>query len=903
MSLTPGVCLGPYEILSAIGAGGMGEVYRARDTRLDRVSAVKVLPEHVAADPQFRERFDREARAISQLEHPHICALYDVGEAPNPETPGEPIRFLVMQYLEGDTLADRLAKGPLPLNQALQFAIQLADALHKAHRHGVVHRDLKPGNIMLTKSGAKLLDFGLAKTAASNTASAGLSMLPTTPPTLTAHGTILGTFQYMAPEQLEGGEADARTDIFAFGVVLYEMLTGKQAFTGKSRASLIGAILKDHPPPISSLEALTPRVIDHIVGRCLEKDPEDRWQTASDLMRELEWAATSLTQTTAPGVDRRRLWRPVTGVIAIAALVSVVVGFAVWRRQTGPAPPIRRFAIALPDGQQFTAPGGRRFAVLSPDGNYLVYIANQRLHLRAMDRLETTPIEGTQLARDPFFSPDSQWIGFIHGDQLKKIAVAGGPAVPLGHVPVAFGVSWGPQDTILFGRGTDGIWRIPAAGGQPSRVLAVDAKKREAAISPQMLPGGNAVMFTLTSDGQQLEDNRSQIVVQSLGSLERKVVVQGGADARYVSTGHLVYARAGTLVAAPFDRRRLIVTGNPVPLVERVLQGTFGGLSAGGSGFAAQFTISDDGLLAYVPQGALLKRTLVWVDRQGNETPISVPERAYIYPRISPDGTRVALDIRDEDQDIHIWDLARETLTRLTFEPGADIGPQWTPDGRRIAFHSMQQGLVWRLADGTGSTERLTGENTNLQTPSSFTPDGMRLILNEQSTGQDYAVTMLSLDDKREAQPLLQTRFNEMNATVSPDGRWLAYQSNESGPPEIYVRPFPDVQTGRWQLSTSGGTRPLWARTGRELFYVALGGAVMSAAVDTAGGFRPANPTKLFSGLYYMGLIGRTYDVSADGQKFLMIKNVGHTAAEAPRILIVENWFEELKRRVRATSN
>jgi serine/threonine protein kinase len=908
MSLTPGAKLGPYEILAALGAGGMGEVYKARDTRLDRTVAIKILPQTLAADPQFRERFDREARTISQLDHPHICALYDVGEQ-------QGTAYLVMQYLEGETLESRLKKGALPLGQALQVAVQIGDALTTAHKAGIVHRDLKPGNIMLTKSGAKLLDFGLAKTNAPAVAGAGVSMLPTTPPNLTAHGTILGTFQYMAPEQLEGHEADPRADIFAFGAVVYEMLTGRKAFQGKSQASLIGAILKDEPLPISTVRPLTPPLLDRVVKKCLAKEPSRRWQTASDLHDELTWIADGRSEPVTSGraSPGRRAHR-LTWVLATVATLAVAAasGIAAWKLKPDPPRAVRRFAVALPEGSQLPLSARMIFAV-SPDATHLVYAAtaanaaNSQLYLRAMDQIAAKPIPGTAGSEAPFFSPDGQWIGFSQNGRLKKVATSGGAPQDLCEATYASGASWPSPGRILFGRGPDGIWQVSADGGQPSRLITVDAKK-EIAYGPQMLPGGKAVLFTVASQelaasgsNQSLWDN-AQIVVQSLDSGTRTVVVRNGADARYVASGHLVYVRQGTLLAVPFDLARNAAIGNPVPAVDGIQEATIGGVASIGRNAtgAAQFTVSQNGLFAYIPQDlAALARTLVWVDRHGHETPISVPERAYAYPRISPDGTHAVVDSRDQEQHIWTWDFSRENLNRVTFDPAADIAPLWTPDGRRIVFLRPGQGLFSKAADGTGAEDHLTESGTDVLVPNTFSHDGTRLVFEDQ-TAQGWDLKMLSHDDKRVVDLIAQPIVNELNADISPDGRWLVYQSDESGQNEIYVRPFPTVQGGQWKISPAGGTRPLWARSGRELFYLASGGTVMATPIESSSSFKWGNPTKLFSGPYYAGLNGRTYDVSSDGQQFLMIKAVS-TVNTMPRIIVVENWLDELKRLVPTT--
>jgi serine/threonine-protein kinase len=882
MGLTSGARLGPYEILAAIGAGGMGEVYKARDTRLDRIVAIKVLPEQLAADQQFRDRFDREARAVSALDHPHICALYDVGDQ-------DGTAFLVMQYLEGQTLEARLSAGALPVEQALDYAIQIAGALAAAHKAGIVHRDLKPGNVMLTKAGAKLLDFGLAKTALT-VPGGSLSMLPTTP-AVTAQGTILGTFQYMAPEQLEGHEADTRTDIFAFGVVVYEMLTGKKAFAGKSQASLIGAIMHADPPPMSTLQPLTPATLDRSIRKCLAKAPDDRWQSAKDLLDALKWTDESVP------VRREQSARPyvwAAGGALIAAVMAAAVTWILTRPAPAPARQVSRFTITLAGGLQLQNPG-RPLVALSPDGTHLVYAVgeeggNQRLYLRALDQLEAAPLRGTERASWPFFSPDGQWIAFWQGGQIKKMSISGGAPVAVCAAAALNGATWSTDDTIVFVEGSDDIRRVQGTGGSSERLLKLEAGQ---AYGPQVLPGGRALLFTLNDTGARWD--AAQVVVVSLDTGKRQVVLQGGYDAKYLPTGHLAYINTNTLLAAPFDVAALKVTGGPVPLVERVRAGT-GGVSS-----VAHYSISRTGSLVYVPADTLVQRTLAWVDRQGHEEALPAEPRPYRYPRVSPDGSRVAIEAQDQDNDIWIWEFARATLTRLTFTPENELSPLWTPDGQRVVFQTQRpraSNVYQQAANGTGAIERLT-TGPNRQLPDAFTPDGKALVYSEIDAKGNYDIFLQSLDGNRASKPLLNTPFNEQNADLSPDGRWMVYQSNQSGQDEVYVRPFPRVDDGRWQISVGGGSRPVWARNGRELFYLGPVGAMMTAAVQSQTSFSAGSPTKLFEGSSYGWTltVGRHYDVAPDARRFLMIKQPSGRS-EADRLIVVENWFEELKARV-----
>jgi eukaryotic-like serine/threonine-protein kinase len=890
MAILPGKRLGPYEILSAIGAGGMGEVYRARDTRLERTVAVKILPDHLSDRSDLRERFEREARTVASLNHPHICTLYDIGHQDGTD-------FLVMEYLEGETLAERLKKGPLPLEQVLQYAIEISDALDKAHRKGITHRDLKPGNIMLTKSGTKLLDFGLAKLRQNGALAAPLSQLPTANDPLTAQGTIVGTLQYMAPEQLEGKEADSRTDIFAFGVVAYEMATGKKAFEGNSSASVIGAILKDNPPPISSLQPMTPPALDRVVRVCLAKDRDERWQAANDLCRELKWIAEGgsqlpLAQAAPKGirsVGRRGL------ILSLGTLLlgGAIAGVAIWNLKPSLPQPVTRTVINLPPGQQLAGLVSGPAVALSPDGTRLAYIAAQgggvqQLYLRAMDSPEVKPIPGTEGAAVPFFSPDSQWVGFFAGGKLKKVSVGGGATVTLGDAAQPVGASWGSQGMIAFAPTTVSfLQQVPEAGGTPQPL----ARLEKGEIShrwPEFLPGGKAVLFAAAPSGNTFSN--AEVAVQSVGTGERRNLIQGAAP-RYAPSGHLVYAQAGNLMAVPFDPRRLAVMGAAVPVAEGVLQSSIRG--------AAQYSFSTTGSLVYVSGGVQATQNRpVWVSRNGAEQPLAAPAHDYEYPRLSPDGRRLTVGIEEQESQVWLYDLSRETLTRLTFGGNYNIQPVWTPDGKRIAFQSNKEGplnLFWQMADGSGGLERLTtGEY--LQAPHSWSPDGQLLAFIEVNPTTGIDIWVLRIGD-RKAQPFLRTPFNEGGPRFSPDGRWLAYVSDESGRNEIYVQPYPGPG-GKWQISTEGGTETVWNRNGRELFYRS-GDKMMAVDIATQPSFTVGKPRMLFKGQYVpTATTPPNYDVSPDGQRFLMLKPAVQEQAAPTQINVVLNWFEELKRRV-----
>jgi eukaryotic-like serine/threonine-protein kinase len=888
MALTSGTRLGPHEILSAIGAGGMGEVYRARDTRLNRTVAIKVLPTHLADKPELRERFEREARTIASLNHPHICVLHDIGRQ-------DGIDYLVMEYLEGETLAQRLNKGSLPMQQVLQYAIEIADALDKAHRKGVTHRDLKPGNIMLTKTGTKLLDFGLAKLKQEVApANVQLSELPTADDPLTAKGTIVGTLQYMAPEQLEGKDVDAQTDIFAFGAVVYEMATGKRAFEGKSQASVIGAILKDDPPPMSSLQPMTPPALDRVVKKCLAKEPDDRWHAAKDLCDELKWIAEAGSQTTLASTAAAKGVRVLgrRGLIlgaGVLLLVAVVTGLAIWNLKPTPPQAVTRTVINLPPGQQLAGLENGSAVALSPDGAHLAYVARQagtqQIYLRPMDSLEARPIPGTEGGVSPFFSPDGQWVGFFAGGKLKKVSVNGGAPLTLGDAATLRGASWGSTGTIVFAPTPTSVLQQMSEAGGVSQPLTSFEKGETSHRWPEFLPGGKAVLF-----GPGTAASYAHIAVQMIGTSERRNLVQGGTNPHYAQSGHLVYAQVGNLMAARFDTKQLVVTGAPVPVLEGVMQSTTG---------AAQYSFSDNGTLAYVPGDFQRPRnTLVWVSRNGAEQLLAAPPHPYLAPRLSPDGRRIAVAFLEQESQVWLYDLTRQTLTRFTFEGNANYLTAWTSDGKRIAFSSNKEGplnIFWQLADGSGGLDRLTTSEYT-QGPSSWSPDGQVLAFVQIAPGTGSDIWMLRLSD-RKPQPFLQTPFTEEGPRFSPDGRRLAYVSNESGRYEIYVQPYPGPG-GKWQISTEGGTEPVWNRNGRELFYRS-GDKMMAVDIATQPGFSAGTPRMLFQGSYVTpASTYANYDVSPDGQRFLMLKPSEGGLAAPTQINVVLNWFEELKRRV-----
>jgi eukaryotic-like serine/threonine-protein kinase len=883
MPILPGGRLGPYEMLSVIGAGGMGEVYKARDTRLNRIVAIKVLPSHLADRSQSRERFDREARTIASLNHPHICVLHDIGHQDGTD-------FLVMEYLEGETLAERLKRGPLPMEQVLQYAIEISDALDKAHGKGITHRDLKPSNIVITKSGTKLLDFGLAKLRQGSKPDTPFSELPTVQDCETAEGTILGTLQYMAPEQVEARPVDARTDIFAFGAVVYEMTTGKKAFEGRSQASLIAKILEIDPAPISSLQPMTPPALDRLVKKCLAKEPEKRWQAASDVCDELKWIAESSSSAPAPvaasaeRVRTLRVWAFVTGLACLT--LATIAGFAVWILKPMAPKPVTRTVVTLPLGDRLVGPDQPALA-LSPDGKELAYAATRggitQIYLRSMDSSEGRPITGTERGYDPFFSPDGQWLGFFSDGKLRKVLVSGGPAVALADAGNPYGGSWSSQGAIAFTPiGVSPVLQVSDVGGTPQSITRFE-NGDTFNVWPNFLLGGKALLFTAG-----FASGNGHVAVQAIATGKRQDLVAGRRP-RYANSGHLIYAQGTTLMAVAFDPQRLEIRGTPVPVVDGVEESMGYGTS--------QYDISDTGSLVYISGGAgASQRRLAWVSRNGAEQILPAAPQNYQYVRLSPDGHRIAVEL---DNQIWLYDLTRDTLTRFTFEGNANQSPTWTPDGKRIAFYSSRGGpanLYWQLADGSGGLERLSTDQF-AQIPRSWSPDGQLLAFHENNpkTGKD--IWVLRMTD-RKAEPFLVTPFMEGAPTFSPDGHWLAYVSNESGRPEVYVQPFPGPG-GKWQISADGGAEPAWNRNGRELFYRS-GKKMMALDIATQPSFSPGKPRMLFEGEYFTSdwpLIGAAYDVSPDGQRFLMVKSTEQASA-ATQINVVLNWFEELKQKV-----
>ena len=863
---SPGSRLGPYEIVSRIGAGGMGEVFRARDTRLERSVAIKVLPAELAQNAQFRLRFEREAKTVSQLNHPNICTLHDVGDG-----------YLVMELLDGESLADRLLRGPLPLKDVMRYGIEIATALDRAHRAGVVHRDLKPGNVMLTKSGAKLLDFGLAKSNAVLEISADSA---TQHRPLTQEGTILGTFQYMAPEQLEGQEADARTDIFALGTVLYEMATGTRAFDGRTRTSLIAAIVDRDPAPISSFQPLTPPALEHVISKCLSKDPDDRWQSAHDIAEELRWIKDSGSQAgAAVAVTKHRKNRERTAwtIAALGGVAALAAAALVWRG-AHTTEPLRVMRFTVPS--IFTPRRTDIYGLLavSPDGSEIVYAAQDkattRLFRRSVDRSEAVPIDGTDDARTPFFSPDGKWIGFFAHHKMMKVALSGGQPITICTATEPRGAVWADDDTILFCPFYyGGIERVSASGGTPRPVSTVDHAGGERSHRwPQLLPGGNVVLYSVGHGGSW---NDAKIVAQQLDTGVRKVLISGGCDAHHVPTGHLVYVRGTSLYAIPFDAKKLEVSGQPVEVASGVANHTAGG---------AEFAFARNGMLIYYSPGISADEagTLSIINRHGEKQAANLSASELSEPRFSPDGTKL---VGSRGNEIWTFDLTRGTSSRITSGPRA-IGASWSPDGLRILYASEREGPwrpYWRAADGSDEERSLVKGSEPSQTLA-LSSDGRELLVSiwRKDTGADLAIVTLADGHIR---PFAQTEASESHAAYSPDGKWIAWESDESGRAEVYVRSSTGAP-GRWQISTDGGASPRWARPDEIVFQSGTG--LMSAAVRTVPAFNAAPPQLIIEKAI------ANFDVAADGR--IVIQEAPNALAPG-QLNVVLNWFEEVRSR------
>jgi Tol biopolymer transport system component/predicted Ser/Thr protein kinase len=861
----------------------MGEVYRAKDTRLDRTVAIKVLSSSLSTSSELRQRFEREAKTISQLSHPHICALYDVGREGETE-------FLVMEYLEGETLADRLSRGPLPLDSVLRYGVEIADALDKAHRQGIVHRDLKPGNVMLTKSGVKLLDFGLAKfTAPPSGVMSGHSMLPTTPKgsDLTAEGTILGTLQYMAPEQLEGKEADARTDLFALGCVLYEMVTGRKAFAATSRASLIGAILHKEPEPISQFEPMTPRALDRAVRRCLAKDPEDRWQSARDVA--LELADVTRTEESAAPVRRSRT--PLLG-WAVAAALLLALGWVLAGpgRSRSAAPRAKlRFTVSPPPGSLLQG-----MLALSPEGETLAFVVTgadgrDRLWIRPLDSLESRPLDGTEGAQFPFWSFDGRSIAFFAGGKLKRVELSGGAPKTLCDAASPRGGSWSPTGTIVFSANVGGqIQTVSETGGQPRVLAHLTSSKGEVYRWPVFLPDGRHFLYYIGYGDANVIGG----YVTSLDSSEtHRILPDADAAVAYAPPGHLLYRSGDRLMSRPFDVGTMRTTGDSSPVVEDVW---WDGIST----LATGFSVSSSGVLAY-QTGGLSESQLVLYDRTGKELGNVGSPAAHFEPLFSPDGRSVAVSrgVKQRSWLSETWlaDLGRGTMTRLPTEPGLNsVTAVWNPDGRRIAFSSPPSGDVFVRDTRSSDKPKLLFQLPAFSPLDDWSRDG-RYIVYEAVDWKTFRFDIGVRDlQEKTSRPLIATSANESGGVFSLDGRWIAYQSDESGADEVYVQGFP-AGNDRQQVSVGGGTQPRWRGDGKELFYVAPDRKVV--AVDVRAGERldAGRPHALFATRILPLVEARNhYDVTPDGQRFVV--NSRRPEDATLPITVVVGWAPEAKK-------
>jgi Tol biopolymer transport system component len=886
MAMQPGTRLGPYEILGAIGAGGMGEVYRAKDTRLDRTVAIKVLPAHLSADPERKQRFEREARTISSLNHPNICTLHDIGHQ-------DGIDFLVMEYLEGESLAQRLEKGPLTTELVLRYGIQIAEALDKAHRQSIIHRDLKPGNIMLTKSGAKLLDFGLAKYQEAKTTVPGQSQMETKFDPLTEEGVVLGTVQYMAPEQLEGKPADARTDIFALGEVVYEMATGQRTFKGTSKAQVMAAILSSDPPPISTVQPLAPPALDHVVKKCLAKDPDDRWQDAGDVAGELKWISeggsqAGLTASAAPQVKTRQVFWKLSTLLAVA--VAMLLATLHWRVPSS-KPPLMRFTIPAPEKSSFAGP-----IALSPDGRKLAFVATAggaaSLWVRSLDSISPQRLVGTEDASRPFWSPDGRWIAFFAQGKLKKIEASGGSPQTLCDAFDNRGGTWNHDGVILFApSGGEGLYRISADGGTPAPVTELDTPHGEISHRwPCFLPDGRHFLYLVWSG----RPGKEGVTVGSLDSKESKRLLASMTDVSYAPPGFLIFTNEETLMGQPFDTKRLELKGQAIPLADQVWR------DASIAGLAG-FSISENGPLAYRNGGAQ-NNQFTWFDRDGNELGIVGAPAHYYEPCFSGDQKQIvfAIDtISTALDDLWIMDLASGNMSRFTFDPADDETAIWSPDGNRIVWSSYRSAaydLFQKAANGAGKDELLLRSSTT-KYATDWSTDGKFILYENQDPKTKFDLWVLPMFGDHKPMPYLRTDSNETKARFSPDGRWVAYVSDESGRAEVYVQSFPTTG-GKRQISTGGGGQIQWRRDGKELFYLTSGGKLMAVEINASASTLQVGVAKSLLGVHVLQNnfpgIRNSYLATSDGQRFL-VSNPTEDTSSAP-ITVVLNWTSLLKR-------
>ena len=890
MPLTTGSRLGSYDVTAAIGAGGMGEVYRAHDAKLGRDVALKILPEAFARDAERLARFQREAKVLASLNHPNIGGIYGFEDS-------GATHALVMELVEGPTLADRIQQGPINVDEALRIAKQICEALEYAHERGVVHRDLKPANIKVSADDrVKILDFGLAKAVQGEAREIDAANSPTITRMATQAGVILGTAAYMSPEQAKAKPVDRRADIWAFGCVFYEMLAARQAFSGETVTDTLAAVIKEEPD-WSRLPKDTPLRVRVLLHRCLQKEPMQRLRDIGDARIAIDEAVSGAPlEAPTPGEVGWLGTRQGQTILLAAACVifAAIAGLCAWFLKPAALRPVTRAVVELPAGQRLAGLDGIA-VTFSPDGSEFAYVAtaaeaaSPQIYLRSTDSTNARAIPGTEGATNPFFSPDGQWLGFFANRKLKKVPVSGGAAQDLADAEIPLGASWSGQGMIAFSNFFAGFLQVPDVGGTPEPVTHERGDISQG--WPEFLPGGKAVLFAASPD--TADWTNSSIGAQRAGASERTNLLPGTVP-RFEPPGYLIFAHAGNLMAVPFDPGRVEVKGAAVPMVQGVLESRATG--------AAQYSLSDTGSLLYVSGDLQAGQShLVWVTRNGTEQVVPVPARAYFNPRLSPDGRRLAVDITERETQIWLYDFARDILTRFTFDGTSNQYPTWTPDGKRIAYRSNQEegtrGVFWKIADGSGNEERLTiGEHKQMQTPNSWSPNGQLLAFMSPGANKGQDIWTLEMSDHKE-QPFVSAGVVTGAPEFSPDGHWLVYVSDESGRREVYVQPFPGPG-GKWQISSGGGTEPVWNPNGRELFFRS-GDKMMAVDIATAPPFSAGKPRVLFEGSYKASPVTfPNYTVSPDGQRFLMLKPVDQAQTAPTQINIVVNWTEELKRLV-----
>ena len=881
MALEPGRRLGPYEILEQAGAGGMGEVYKAKDSRLDRIVAIKVLPATFALNDDIKQRFEREAKTISSLNHPNICTLYDVGTQ-------DGLQYLVMEFIEGETLSEKISRGPIPMKEFLEISIQVADALDKAHRQGLIHRDLKPGNIMLTKSGAKLLDFGLAKIQMENSAPGVQSITQTTP--LTGIGTLLGTMQYMAPEQLEGSEADTRSDIFAFGATMYEMATGAKAFGGGSQASLIASILREEPRSVSEISPSLPPILEQTISQCIAKDPEQRWQSVADLKRSLQWIADGKVGSHSHGLIPQN--RSTRETIIMIGMICFIIATAVLSymhfNQPKEEKMVSRFTVEVEQGLT-----GISWPRISPDGKLIALRATdstgtRRIWVRALNSLEAYPLFGTENADRHYWSPDSKFLTYFDDNKLMKIPVSGGQAVLLSEGVNGSDCSWGLSDVILFdGAQGDPLRMVSANGGQINTTAEVDTENGEIFIGwPWFLPDGESFLFVANSS-----DTAGKIIstikVGSINSSESKFLHTLKTEVRleYSTKGFILFVEDNNLMALPFDEKKKEVTGEAKPIAQQI------SLYQN----ANSFSMSDNGTLLYHSSSSNATSQFLWVDREGKEISKIGAIGNYLDADLSPDETKIAYALQEDGNNSNIWiyDLVRNIPTKLTFDATDEVWPVWTPDGKAIAYASNKNGTYDAFQKNINGLEEanVIYQNDSGQVgPNSFTSDGKKFLYTFLKGHRDIGI--LYLDDSSRVDMFANSSFSEQFPKISPNNKYVAFCSNESGRIELYVRQL-DFGGGKWQLSNEGALYPRWRADGKELYYMNFSGEIVAVPVSTTGAFEAGNRSVLFKANLQNkpGFQIAPYDVSNDGKKFLL--NSRLTGATR-KLIIVLNMTEQI---------